>query len=146
MWSGATPSCLMKRAGWNLSFLLPMTLLYGKKRSMIFRSQTKNWIISSTGPLMTCVAPLPAWLGVVNLGMLEAKESVARKYFDLLGKVAFEMNAMLSRLLTVHEIYQHSFKTEEFVVKEELKSYVEEFRNKKPHFFRLISSTTYRPG
>ena len=74
--------------------------------------------------------PITRLVGVVNLGMLEAKESVARKYFDLLGKVAFEMNAMLSRLLTVHEIYQHSFKTEEFVVKEELKSYVEEFRNK----------------
>ena len=74
--------------------------------------------------------PITRLVGVVNLGMLEAKESVARKYFDLLGKVAFEMNAMLSRLLTVHEIYQHSFKSEEFVVKEELKSYVEEFRNK----------------
>ena len=74
--------------------------------------------------------PITRLVGVVNLGMLEAKESVSRKYFDLLGKVAFEMNAMLSRLLTVHEIYQHNFKSEEFIVKEELKSYVEEFRNK----------------
>lgn len=74
--------------------------------------------------------PITRLVGVVNLGMLEAKESISRKYFDLLGKVAFEMNAMLSRLLTVHDIYQHRFKSEEFVVKEELKSYVEEFRNK----------------
>ena len=74
--------------------------------------------------------PITRLVGVVNLGMLEAKESVSRKYFDLLGKVAFEMNAMLSRLLTVHEIYQHNFKSEEFTVKEELKGYVEEFRNK----------------
>ncbi|MDN5215374.1 PAS domain S-box protein [Fulvivirgaceae bacterium BMA12] len=74
--------------------------------------------------------PITRLVGIVNLGMLEAKERIARKYFDILGKVAFEMNAMLSRLLTVHEIYQHDFKSEDIVVKEELKSYVEEFRNK----------------
>lgn len=74
--------------------------------------------------------PITRLVGIVNLGILEAEEEVSRRYFDLLGKVAFEMNAMLSRLLTVHEIYQHEFKLEEILLKEEIRGYVDEIRNK----------------
>ncbi len=74
--------------------------------------------------------PITRLVGIVNLGMLEAKEEVSRKYFDLLGKVAFEMNAMLSRLLTVHEIDHHEYKLEEIALKDEIRGHVEEIRNK----------------
>ncbi|MDN5200925.1 PAS domain S-box protein [Fulvivirgaceae bacterium BMA10] len=74
--------------------------------------------------------PIARLQGVINLGLVEAKDDLSQKYFDLLGKITFEMNAILLRLLAIHEVYQHQFKLTKVNVKKTVDLVIKEFKDK----------------
>lgn len=51
--------------------------------------------------------PISRIEGLINLGMMEAKEEVSKQYFTLLKQVAGDFNIVLSRLFRIHGIYYH---------------------------------------
>lgn len=50
--------------------------------------------------------PLATMQGIINLGVMEAKDSTMIDYFNTLNKVTANLNNVLSRLIEVHETYQ----------------------------------------
>jgi PAS domain S-box-containing protein len=57
--------------------------------------------------------PIARIRGLINLGLLEANEETSLDYFERLENVAYEMNTILSKLLTIYDINHHAFKVEE---------------------------------
>ena len=50
--------------------------------------------------------PIATMQGIINLGVMEAKEEVSIEYFNTLHKVSNNLNNVLYRLIEVHETYQ----------------------------------------
>ncbi len=50
--------------------------------------------------------PLATMLGIINLGVMEARDPEMIDYFNTLNKVTVNLNNVLSRLIEVHETYQ----------------------------------------
>jgi len=50
--------------------------------------------------------PIATMQGIINLGVMEAKEKVSIEYFHTLHKVSNNLNNVLFRLIEVHETYQ----------------------------------------
>jgi signal transduction histidine kinase/tetratricopeptide (TPR) repeat protein len=50
--------------------------------------------------------PIATMRGIINLGIMEAKDEKSIKYFDTLQNVSHNFNNVLSRLIEVHETYQ----------------------------------------
>lgn len=51
--------------------------------------------------------PIARIQGIINLGLIEAREASSRHYFNLLGQVASEFDIVLSRLFRIHNLYYH---------------------------------------
>ena len=62
--------------------------------------------------------PIARMQGIINLGLLETKDPNAHLYFNMLNKVTDELNNLLLRLLMVHNINQHDYVQEDFVLRE----------------------------
>lgn len=63
--------------------------------------------------------PLARIQGVVNLGLMEAKEKPAKEYFNMLHVTANQLNNILSRLLMIYDINHHVIKIENINLKRE---------------------------
>jgi signal transduction histidine kinase len=50
--------------------------------------------------------PIATMQGIINLGVIEAKEATSKDYFTTLHKVSTNLNNVLTRLIEVHETYQ----------------------------------------
>ena len=110
---------------WSYSVLLDGE---GKPESIItiandvtIREQTFKELKSANEELDTFLyksshdlrGPLARMQGIINLGLLESTDPQAIQYFNMLKKVTDELNTLLLRLMSVHNINQHEFKIEE---------------------------------
>lgn len=50
--------------------------------------------------------PIATMQGIINLGVIESKETTSLEYFNTLHKISINMNNVLHRLIDVHETYQ----------------------------------------
>ena len=69
--------------------------------------------------------PLARILGLCNLGRIETNDEKGIEYLNLLEKVAFEMDQMLSRLLRTHDNKKKSINNEDVIVNEVVHEIIE---------------------
>jgi PAS domain S-box-containing protein len=75
--------------------------------------------------------PIARMQGLINLGLIEAKDMRTRGYFEMLGRVAGELNSILSKLLVIHSINHHVFDFVEISLKDSIDQIVEEVEHLK---------------
>jgi signal transduction histidine kinase len=72
--------------------------------------------------------PIATMQGVVNLGLLDAKEESSLQYFQTLQKISGNLNDVLFQLIEVHEAYQREAILERFDAGELIKATIEEYQ------------------
>lgn len=78
--------------------------------------------------------PLARMQGIVNLGLMEAKEKLSRDYFAMLQITGTQLNNILSRLLMIYDINHHNLVWEKILLKKKIQAVLEELRNENDHF------------
>lgn len=74
--------------------------------------------------------PIARIEGLINLGIMEAKEEVSKQYFTLLKQVAGDFNIVLSRLFRIHGIYYHEPVGTRLNLKQEIESLLQKLQKK----------------
>lgn len=78
--------------------------------------------------------PLARIQGIVNLGLMEAKEKISREYFNMLHITGGQLNNILSRLLMIYDINHHRIQLENITLKEEVQKVLEVLYEKQNNF------------
>lgn len=78
--------------------------------------------------------PLARMQGIVNLGLMEAKEKLSRDYFAMLQITGTQLNNILSRLLMIYDINHHNLVWEKVILKKKIQSVLDELRSENDHF------------
>lgn len=78
--------------------------------------------------------PLARIQGIVNLGLMEAKEKISREYFNMLQLTGAQLNNILSRLLMTYDINHHRIRLEKVAIKEEVEEMLEALYKENSHF------------
>lgn len=78
--------------------------------------------------------PLARMQGIVNLGLMEAKEKLSRDYFAMLQVTGTQLNNILSRLLMIYDINHHNLVWEKIILKKKIQAVLEELRKENDHF------------
>lgn len=77
--------------------------------------------------------PLARMQGIVNLGLMEAKEKLSRDYFAMLQITGTQLNNILSRLLMIYDINHHNLIWEKILLKKKIQAILEELRRENDH-------------
>ena len=77
--------------------------------------------------------PLARIQGVVNLGLMEAKEAISKDYFNMLRITANQLNNILSRLLMIYDINHHDIKIEPVALKEVVERLLDDLKSENNH-------------
>jgi signal transduction histidine kinase len=72
--------------------------------------------------------PIATMQGIVNLGLLDAREESSLQYFQTLQKISANLNDVLFQLIEVHEAYQRDAILERFDAEEFIKTAIAEFQ------------------
>lgn len=78
--------------------------------------------------------PLARIQGIVNLGLMEAREKLSRDYFGMLQITGTQLNNILSRLLMIYDINHHNLVWEKVILKKKIQSVLEALRKENDHF------------
>lgn len=74
--------------------------------------------------------PIARIEGLINLGLIEAKEPVSVDYFKRLNNVAASFNIVLSRLFRIHGLYYHKTESVTLNLKSEIVQLLESLKRK----------------
>ena len=74
--------------------------------------------------------PIARIEGLINLGLIEAKEPVSIDYFKRLNNVAASFNIVLSRLFRIHGLYHHKTEPVELNLKSEIEQLLDGLKRK----------------
>lgn len=70
--------------------------------------------------------PIARMKGVINLGILEGKDDISRRYFEMLNNVTCEMSQLLTKLQKAHEVFDCSPELKTFNLRSFIESRINE--------------------